>query len=62
MNPGWQGIYNNIRPRHPTGDSFTGSLDDRGMNFAFTDSHVEYKTFRQWLDNEAGIWGTKFPP
>jgi len=61
-NSGWQFIYNCIRPRHTSGDSFSGSLEERGLNFALADGHVEYKTFRQWLDNDAGLWGTKFPP
>jgi len=54
---GWQFIYNALRPRHPTGNSFVGSLDSRGMKFMFLDGHVGYRSFRQWLDNDGGIWG-----
>jgi len=45
-----------FRPRHPTGSLF-GSVDDRGANFMFIDAHVEYYSFRQWLENEGNIWG-----
>ena len=46
-----------FRPRHYGGNSMVGSVDERGANFTFVDGHVEYRTFRQWLDNDSNIWG-----
>jgi prepilin-type N-terminal cleavage/methylation domain-containing protein len=48
--------YNWFRPRHPFG-SLAGGVDARGANFMFVDMHVSYLTFRQWLENENGVWG-----
>ncbi len=50
--------FNYFRPRHLGGNSMVGSVDERGANFTFVDGHVEYRTFRQWLDNHANMWGT----
>ena len=48
--------YSWFRPRHPAG-SLTGTVDTKGANFMFTDLHVSFRSFRQWLDNENEIWG-----
>ncbi len=47
--------YNWFRPRHPFGTLAAG-VDTKGANFLFGDLHVSYLTFRQWLENENGIW------
>ncbi len=47
--------YNWFRPRHPFG-SLASGVDDKGANFMFSDMHVSFRTFRQWLENDNGIW------
>ncbi len=48
--------YNLFRPRHPVG-SFGGTADTKGANFMFADLHVSFRTLRQWLQNDAALWG-----
>ena len=53
--PGWY-QYNWFGPRHPVG-SFGGTADTKGANFMFPDLHVSFRTLRQWLQNDAALWG-----
>jgi prepilin-type processing-associated H-X9-DG protein len=48
--------FNFFRPRHHGGNSLVGSLDERGANFAFLDAHVEYRTMREYLENDQEMW------
>jgi len=48
--------YNHLRPRHPNG-YLSGTVDTRGANFLFTDMHAEFRTLRQWINNDRNMWG-----
>jgi hypothetical protein len=48
--------FNHFRPRHPDG-YLSGSVDMRGANFMFPDMHVDFRTFRMWLENDRDLWG-----
>lgn len=50
--------YNWFQPRHP-GGGVRGTVETRGANFLFTDLHVKFHTFREWLSNQDGLWGER---
>ncbi len=48
--------YNHFRPRHHSG-FLSGSVDTRATNFMFPDMHVDFRTFRMWLNNDRDLSG-----
>ena len=55
-NPASSWAFGLFRPRHHGGNSLVGNMDERGANFAFIDTRVEYRTMRQYLENFQNMW------